>query len=221
MPPDPRRGFFNLWATPKRRIVMWVALLALGTAGLMAWNQASHEPAPPAQPPLTARTAEASPAPTAAAGASKQGLPMWAIVAGMLAMAGAFGAFSMRRRRVTKKVDSIAPLPQMCPTCKMSFPPGRGFCPHDGNQLVRMVSSMAPRGKVGGICPTCEQGFDPGVQKCPVDGDTLVPAPVFQTAFAGNCGHEAGEKICPECGARTRPPSRFCETDGAELRPLH
>ncbi len=207
MPADPRRGFFKLGAARRRRSLMLLALLALGTAAVVAWTMRGPAPTPTAE--------------LAASGALEKGLPTWFIVASMMTVVGVFGALSLRRRRIAQTPDPVSPAAQMCPTCKMSFPPGKGFCPNDGNALVRMVSSMAPRGKIGGVSPTCTQGFDPGVQKCPVDGDTLIPAPVFQTAYPGNCGHDAGEKICPQCGTRTRPPSRFCETDGTELRPLH
>ncbi len=207
MPADPRRGLFKLQAGSRRRVLTWLALIAVGVAALVAWWLGTATPTSSAE--------------LITSGNSGESLPIWVIVGAMMAMAGAFGAFSLRRRRSAQKQEPTETAAQMCPTCKMSFPPGRSFCPNDGNTLVKMVSSMAPRGKVGGVCPTCTQGFDPGVQKCPVDGDSLIPAPVFQTAFPGNCGHDGGEKICPQCGTRTRPPSRFCETDGTELRPLH
>ena len=56
---------------------------------------------------------------------------------------------------------SVAGRPVVCPSCRIEFPPGSIFCPHDGNRLVAapLAPSQGPApSTAGGVCPTCGRG---------------------------------------------------------------
>jgi hypothetical protein len=105
----------------------------------------------------------------------------------------------------------------VCPSCKSEFPPGRDFCPRDGNRLVPAApTGGTPVAPGGGLCPTCGRGYDPGVKVCPTHGEDLVPAPVHRAARKPSISTPRG-KICPVCGGRYGADAEFCGKDGAAL----
>ncbi len=146
----------------------------------------------------------------------------WLGLAAGLAVLGVL-AVVQRRRVARAATPPLDPGRATCPTCNVSYPPGRDFCPRDGNRLLPATATLRTRGAEGTICVVCARGFDPGAGSCPEHGDTLVAAPLFELLQPLSRGQtpSSGESICPTCGVRALAPTRFCEADGTELKPLH
>src|SRR5262249_44296825 len=68
---------------------------------------------------------------------------------------------------VVSQGRSVAGRTVVCPSCRLEFPAGSIFCPHDGNRLAAapLAPSQGPApSTAGGVCPTCGRGYDPGVK---------------------------------------------------------
>ncbi len=126
------------------------------------------------------------------------------------------------------QTPALGPRPKtvgaVCPTCRQEFPPGSGFCPHDGTPLLARPApppppTNRPPSNTANACPICHRAYAPGHTRCAADGAELVPDVVLAPAEAqdGTSGLAKRGKICPTCGARFDSAASFCGKDGTAL----